>query len=185
VYKRQIRKPYILYLGTIEPRKNLNRLIQAYEKACRELPEPPMLVLAGGTGWKAEDTRRLAAETLPGQIVLTGYISGAEKRLLYQHASLFAFPSLYEGFGIPVLEAMRYGIPVVCADTSSLPEVAGDSARLVDPLDVNDIASGMLEMLTNPDRAAALSAAGKIGTERFSWDKSAEKLMQIYRKLGE
>lgn len=180
-----IRKPYILYLGTIEPRKNLNRLIQAFETACRELPEPPMLVLAGGTGWKAEDTRRLAAETLPGQIVLTGYISGSEKQLLYQHASLFVFPSLYEGFGIPVLEAMRYGVPVVCANTSSLPEVAGDCARFVDPLDVNDIAGGMLELLTDSDRMAALARAGRISAERFSWDLSADKLMQIYRKLGE
>ena len=178
-------KPYILYLGTIEPRKNLNRLIQAYEKACRELLEPPILVLAGGTGWKSEDTRRLAAETLPGQIVMTGYISGSEKRLLYQNASLFVFPSIYEGFGIPVLEAMKYGIPVVCSNTSSLPEVAGDGACFVDPLDVNGIAGGMLELLTDSDRAAALARAGKISAERFSWDKSAEKLMQIYRKLGE
>jgi len=179
-----IRKPYILYLGTIEPRKNINRLINAFGKACRELPVPPMLVLAGGTGWKAEDTHRLAAETLPGQIVMTGYISAAEKQLLYQHAAQFVFPSLYEGFGIPVLEAMRYGIPVVCANTSSLPEVAGGSALLVDPLDVDDIATGMLELLTNPERAAEQSIAGKISAERFSWDNSAEKLIKIYRKLG-
>ena len=180
-----IQKPYILYLGTIEPRKNINRLIQAYEKLSRELEHPPMLVLAGGRGWKAEETYRLAAETLPGQIVLTGYISAAEKRLIYQHAELFVFPSLYEGFGIPVLEAMQLGTPVVCADTSSLPEVAGECARLVDPLDTDDIAAGMLELLSDPARAAELAIRGKISAERFSWDRSAEKLIQIYRKLGE
>jgi len=177
--------PYILYLGTIEPRKNINRLIQAYAKVARELEQPPRLVLAGGKGWKADETYRLAEETLPGQILFTGYLTAQEKKLMYQHASLFVFPSLYEGFGIPVLEAMRYGIPVVCANTSSLPEVAGDCARLVDPMDVNDIAAGMLELLADPARAALLSERGKVGAERFSWDRSAEKLMQIYRKVGE
>ena len=180
-----IGKPYILYLGTIEPRKNLNRLIQAYEKVCRELAEPPMFVLAGGKGWKAEDTFRLANSTMPGQIVFTGYISAAEKFLLYECASLFAFPSLYEGFGIPVLEAMQHGTPVVCANTSSLPEVAGDCARLVDPLDINDIAAGLLDVLTDPVCAETLAKGGAIRSERFSWDRSAQKLMQIYRTLGE
>ena len=180
-----IRKPYILYLGTIEPRKNINRLMQAYERMSRELEHPPMLVLAGGKGWKAEETYRLAENTLPGQIVFTGYISAAEKHLLYQHAALFAFPSLYEGFGIPVLEAMRHGTPVVCANASSLPEVAGECARLVDPMDVGDIASGLLELYTDPARAQTLAESGRIRAEHFSWDRSAEKLMQIYRTLGE
>lgn len=177
--------PYLLYLGTIEPRKNINRLIQAYAKVSRELEQPPKLVLAGGKGWNADDTYRLAAETLPDQIRFTGYLNDEEKKLLYRHASLFAFPSLYEGFGIPVLEAMRYGLPVVCSNTSSLPEVAGDSARLVEPTDVNDIAAGILELLCDPARAGQLSQRGKVEAERFSWDRSAEKLMQIYRKLGE
>lgn len=177
--------PYLLYLGTIEPRKNINRLIQAYSKVSRELEQPPKLVLAGGKGWNADDTYRLAAETLPGQILFTGYLSDEEKKLLYRHAALFTFPSLYEGFGIPVLEAMRYGLPVVCANTSSLTEVAGDSARLVEPTDVNDIAAGILELLCDPARAAQLSQRGKVEAKRFSWDRSAEKLMQIYRKLGE
>lgn len=180
-----IRKRYLLYRGTIEPRKNLNRLIQAYKKTCRELPTPPMLVLAGGTGWKAENILRLAAETLPGQIVMNGYISAAEKQLLYQHAAQFVFPSLYEGFGIPVLEAMRNGIPVICANTSSLPEVAGDGALLVDPLNVDDIADAMLTLLTDSLRAGQLAQRGAISAKRFSRDRSAEKMMQIYRKLGE
>ena len=144
-----------------------------------------MLVLAGGKGWKAEDTYHLADSTMPGQIVFTGYISASEKFLLYECASLFAFPSLYEGFGIPVLEAMRHGTPVVCANASSLPEVAGECARLVDPMDVGDIASGLLELYTDPARAQTLAESGRIRAEHFSWDRSAEKLMQIYRTLGE
>mgnify|MGYP003602377777 FL=1 len=105
--------------------------------------------------------------------------------MLYQNAALFVFPSLYEGFGIPVLEAMQYGVPVVCANTSSLPEVAGDCARFVKPTDVNDIAQGILELLTDPVRAEELSLRGKAQAERFNWDQSAEKLMQIYQRLGE
>ncbi len=178
-------KPYLLYLGTIEPRKNLSRLIQAYEKASRELEQPPKLVLAGGKGWKADETYLLAEKLAPEQVLFTGYISAAEKRMLYQNAALFVFPSLYEGFGIPVLEAMQYGVPVVCANTSSLPEVAGDCARFVKPTDVNDIAQGILELLTDPVRAEELSLRGKAQAERFNWDQSAEKLMQIYQRLGE
>ena len=178
-------KPYVLYLGTIEPRKNLNRLIQAYAKVTREIEHPPKLVLAGGRGWNAEETYRLAEELLPGQVLFTGYLTAQEKKLMLGHAALFVFPSLYEGFGIPVLEAMQSGVPVVCANTSSLPEVAGDSARLVEPTDVVDIASGMLELLTNPAVAERLALSGKAQAERFSWDRSAEQLMQIYRRLGE
>lgn len=177
-------KPYLLYLGTIEPRKNLNRLIQAYEKVSRELEQPPKLVLAGGKGWKAEETHMLAEKLAPGQVLFTGYLSAEEKKLLYRHAALFTFPSLYEGFGMPVLEAMQQGIPVVCANASSLPEVAGDCARFVEPTDVNDIAQGILELLTDPARAEELSLRGKTQAERFSWDQSAEKLMQIYQRLG-
>ena len=180
-----IDKPYVLYLGTIEPRKNTNRLIQAYERMSRELEHPPMLVLAGGKGWKSEETYRLAESTLPGQILFTGYINASEKRLLYQNARLFAFPSLYEGFGMPVLEAMRYGIPVVCSSSSSLPEVAGDGARFVAPTDVDDIANALLEVYTDSARAEELSLRGRVQAERFSWDRSAEKLMKVYQRLGE
>ena len=177
--------PYLLYLGTIEPRKNLNRLIQAYERMSRELEHPPKLVLAGGNGWKSEETYRLAESLLPGQIVFTGYINAAEKKLLYQNAALFTFPSLYEGFGMPVLEAMQYGKPVVCSNVSSLPEVAGDGARLVTPTDVDDIAAGLLEVYTDPARAEQLSLRGEAQAERFSWEQSAEKLMKVYQTLGE
>ena len=180
-----LEKPYLLYLGTIEPRKNINRLIQAYEKVSRELAQPPKLVLAGGKGWKAEETYLLAERLAPEQILFTGYLTAEEKSLLYRQAALFVFPSLYEGFGIPVLEAMQYGVPVVCANASSLPEVAGDGARFVEPTDVNDIAEGMLELLNDPARAEQLSLRGKAQAERFSWDQSAEQLMQLYQRLGE
>ena len=183
--KWNLTKPYLLYLGTIEPRKNINRLIQAYARMHSELEQPPMLVLAGGKGWKSEETYQLAESLLPGQIVFTGYISAAEKKLLYQNAQLFAFPSLYEGFGMPVLEAMRYGTPVVCSNTSSLPEVAGDCARLVSPTDVDDIAAGLLEVYTDSARAEQLARRGKAQAERFSWEESAKKLMQVYQTLGE
>jgi len=178
--KYPIRRPYILYVGTIEPRKNLVRLIQAFTWLRKEYGIPHQLVLAGGRGWNCGDVYQAAREGAPeNEIVFTGYISQGEKNALYQNAGLFVFPSLYEGFGIPPLEAMEMGCPVVCSNAASLPEVAGEAARLVDPLDVAEIARGIWDVLSDSGYASRLVERGYQQAKKFTWAASAEKLAEI------
>lgn len=176
-----IRQPYILFLGNLEPRKNIVRLIKAYKRLKKECKNV-QLVLAGSYGWKAEDI--MFEVQRAEDVVLTGYIGGAEKSAIFENASIFAFTSLYEGFGIPILEAMQHGVPIVCSNTASIPEVAGDAARYVDPLDEEDIARGLYNVLTNRDLAESLIAKGRRQTQKFSWDISAAKLKEIYKSLA-
>lgn len=185
--KFQIKTPYLLYVGTIEPRKNLTRLIQAFDHLKKEHYLPHKLMLAGGKGWADEKIYQAAKQTaFCDEIYFTGYISQAEKNALYQHADVFTFPSLYEGFGIPPLEAMEWGCPVVCSHAASLPEVVGDAAQLVDPLDVKSIAGGIWRILSDEEYAGDMIQMGKKQRERFSWDKSAEKMVEICKSvLGE
>ena len=181
--KFHITKPYLLYVGTIEPRKNLVRLIRAYTLLKREQGIEHQLVLAGGRGWEADEIYRTAEHT--DGVVLTGYLSAAEKNALYQNAAVFVFPSLYEGFGIPPLEAMAFGCPVVCSNAASLPEVVGEAARLVDPLDERDIAQGIWDVLSDRAYAARLRAEGYRQAEKYSWDASAETLVGICAEVLE
>lgn len=177
--KFHITRPYLLYVGTIEPRKNLERLLQAFDRLKQQYHIPHQLILAGGKGWRDEGIYRTATE-LPcsGDIVFTGYVTGAEKSALYQNANVFLFPSLYEGFGIPPLEAMYHGCPVVCSDAASLPEVVGDAAQLVDPLEVESIAQGIWKVLSDDGYAEGLIKRGYQRLERFTWDIAAEKLVR-------
>lgn len=185
--KYHISKPYILYVGTIEPRKNLTRLIRAFDRLKREHNLPHQLVLAGESGWQNEEIYQTANEVgSKDDIVFTGYVSQEEKNALYQNASVFVFPSLYEGFGMPPLEAMHFDCPVVCADAASLPEVVGDAARLVDPLDEADIAAGLWNVLSDEVYAADLVQKGRVQKDKFTWDESARCLAEICKKvLGE
>lgn len=172
---------YLLYVGTIEPRKNLARLIRAFGRLKREQNIPHRLVLAGDKGWNNEEIYR-AAEGVP-DVVFAGYVSEAEKSALYRDASAFVFPSLYEGFGIPPLEAMSFGCPVVCADAASLPEVVGDAAELVDPLDEMSIAEGIWHVLSDGAYAGELVRRGREQVKRYTWDASAEKLESVCRSV--
>lgn len=182
--KWRIDSPYILYVGNIEPRKNLSNLIKAFEKVRNNLGDRYMLVLAGASGWKAEDIYRTAEDSKYSEdIIFTGYVSEEEKAALYQNASLFAYVSLYEGFGIPPLEAMRYGVPVVCSGTSSLPEVVGDGACLVKPMDVDEIATGIIKTLTDNEYSDELRKKGNKRVQKFSWDESADKLFELYQEM--
>lgn len=180
-----IQSPYLLYVGTIEPRKNLVFLIKAFEYLKKETGCPHQLVLAGGKGWNNEEIY-LAAQESPYQkeIVFTGYISQAEKTALYQGASLFVFPSLYEGFGIPPLEAMGAGCPVVCSDAASLPEVVGDAAKLISPTDMKGLAQAMAEVLFDPAQRADLIARGRERTAVYTWEKSAKRLHELCKRLA-
>lgn len=179
-----IRQPYILYVGTIEPRKNLTRLLRAFEQLKREAGIPHQLVLAGGRGWRCDEIYRTASKIEGTQdVVFCGYVRNEAKNSLYANASVFVFPSLYEGFGIPPLEAMTMGCPVVCAGAASLPEVVGDAARLVDPLDEVDIAEGIWQVLSDSRCACDLRERGRIQTQRFSWERSAQTLFNLYRSM--
>jgi len=182
--KQNITRPYILYVGTIEPRKNLTRLIRAFALLKQRHRIPHQLVLAGGKGWQnAEIYQAVEAAACREDILFTGYISQDEKNALYRNAEAFVFPSLYEGFGMPPLEAMQWECPVVCANTASLPEVVGDAARLVDPLEEEDLAEGLLQVITDKAYAAELVRRGSMQTEKFTWDASAKQLTDACRDV--
>lgn len=180
--KYGIRQPYFLYLGTIEPRKNLQRLIGAYARLQRKNKEVPQLVLAGKKGWRCdgiyEKVRRL---NLGSQVLFTGYVSQADSPLLMCGAKAFLFPSLYEGFGMPPLEAMACGTPVIVSDASSLPEVAGDAGILVDPYKEDSICHAMEKILKDEEYGRQAAVRGLQRASCYTWEKSARILMDVYR----
>ena len=179
-----ITQPYLLYVGTIEPRKNLVRLLEAFKRLKEEQGIPHQLVLAGGTGWNSEEILKRAEDpVITESVVLTGYVSGAEKNALYQNAAAFLFPSLYEGFGLPPLEAMSFGCPVVCAEAASLPEVVGPAARLVDPLDELSIAEGIWQVLSKEEYTSELVKLGYEQIKTFSWNASATRLTEVCKAV--
>ena len=165
---------YFLYLGTLQPRKNLARLVAAFA----DLRPAAVLVLAGKRGWLYEDlfvqVRRLGLE---GRVLFPGYVPDYDKAALLSGALAFVFPSLYEGFGLLVLEAQACGCPVLTSTTSSLPEVAGDAALLIDPGDTGAIAAGMKQLSTAPGLRAALIERGLANVRRFSWAACAQTVL--------
>ena len=206
-------KPYALYIGTLQPRKNLARLIEAWQillkdwggevnatncsehtvsqgasSQSQDIAAPsqvsqlqfPVLVIAGDQGWGHEN---LPAEVhrrgLSSHVRFTGYINDAEKAALLRGARAFAYCSLHEGFGLPILEAQSAGVPVVCSNTSSLPEVAGDAALMVDPLDPRAIASALRRALCDEATRASLSQAGYRNVARFSWQHCAQVILEL------
>lgn len=186
VRKWGLKRPYLLYVGTIEPRKNLVRLLKAFDLLKSREGIPHQLVLAGGRGWRDEEIMETAkAIRHSDDVIFTGYVSAEEKNTLYQNAEVFVFPSLYEGFGIPPLEAMMLGCPVVCANAASLPEAVGDAAELVDPLEVESIAGGILRMLSNQTHRTDLVERGRRHAAKFTWEESAEELTQICKEILE
>ncbi len=175
---------FLLYLGTLQPRKNVEGLLRAYARAKDELSVP--LVIAGARGWRESGIFRLVRElALVDQVRWTGYVSPEELPLWYSAATVFVYPSLYEGFGLPVLEAMACGTPVITSSTSSLPEVAGQAAVLVDPRDTEALARAMRELVGSPERRAALSRAGRERAQAFTWERTAEATICVYRSVAE
>lgn len=181
-------KGYFFYLGTIEPRKNIERMIIAYSKTVKRLESEGKtaipFVLGGKLGWYYDEIlKRIESEGIADKIILAGYLGDREKSALYARARAFVFPSLYEGFGIPVLEAMACKTPVLTANVSSLPEVTGDNAILCDPLDTNDIANGLYRLATDNSLCEQLSSNGFERSKMFSWDKTARVMHEIYEKV--
>ena len=167
---------YLFYLGTIQPRKNLQRLIAAF----LQLPNARFqLLLAGKRGWYADQLLQQAGD----RVRFIGYVDAADKNALLSGATAFVFPSLYEGFGFPVLEAMACGVPVLCSSTSSLPEVAGEAALLMNPLEVDDIARGLQDITTNEDLRRTLIERGYQQTQKFTWQACAEVVLDVFENL--
>jgi len=171
-------RPYVLSVGTLQPRKNYIRLIHAFAILREAMPET-QLAIAGGRGWLCQDIFA-AAEAHGESVRLLGFVDEAHLPALYRGAALLAFPSLYEGFGLPVLEAMACGVPVVCSNVSSLPEVAGDAAVLVDPFDVGGLAEAMERVLQDADRRRDMVARGIAQAARFTWDEAARQLLAAF-----
>ncbi|MDZ4765531.1 MAG: glycosyltransferase family 1 protein [Chloroflexota bacterium] len=172
--KYRLPERYCLFLGTLQPRKNIARLVAAYAQYRAAASDPAALVLAGGRGWLFDP-----AWTTGDGIIATGYVDDADKAALYAGALAFVFPSLYEGFGFPVLEAMRCGTPVVCSHTSSLPELVGAAALLVDPLNVDALAAGIARLTDlTADERADIVKRGHTQAAQFTWDAAARAVWE-------
>jgi glycosyltransferase involved in cell wall biosynthesis len=169
-------KPYVLAVGTLEPRKNLERLVAAWSLLPADLRARFDLALVGPRGWDDNAILRTAHDT--GALLL-GRVGEAELRALYAGAAAFAYPSLYEGFGLPVLEAMAAGAPVITSSSSSLPEVAGDAALLVDPRDTRAIAEAIRAVLVDPALGERLRVAGRARAAQFSWQRTARETLAL------
>ncbi|MCB0216464.1 MAG: glycosyltransferase family 4 protein [Chloroflexi bacterium] len=176
---------FLLALGTLQPRKNLGTLIEAYAQLRARLPDAPDLVLAGARGWGDSDlSRRVEALGLTGHLHLPGFVPADDLPKLYNAATLLAYPSWYEGFGLPVLEAMACGTPCLIADAGSLPEVAGDAAPALPPEDPAAWAAAMADLLQAPEQLAALGRAGLARAQRFSWSQTASRTAELYREVA-
>lgn len=178
-------KQFVLYLGTLEPRKNLQGLIQAYRTLPEQVQREYPLVLAGMTGWK-ENYFRGALDELRSRGVLheIGYVDEADVPALMKSASVFCFPSFYEGFGLPPLEAAACGTPVLCSRAASLPEVLGDAAVYVDPTSPDEISAGLLRLLEDEPLRQSLKIAGPARAASFSWENCARQTVGAYRQAA-
>ncbi len=175
--------PFILSAGTTAPRKNIPRLVEAFTRLAKEFPQL-RLVLVGPSSGKTTIANPLSAGgRLSDRIVRTGPVSDSDLAALYNGCELFVFPSLYEGFGLPPLEAMACGTPVVCSNTSSLPEVVGDAALFVQPLDTRGLADAIREVLTNGKLRSGMREKGLIQAKKFSWERNAMETLELYRKV--
>lgn len=180
----EIEGEYFLYLGTIEPRKNLERLIEAYHIFTQRVQAPPKLVLAGGKGWLYDSIFRSATELgIADKVLFTKYVPSEDMNPLMCGALAFVFPSIYEGFGMPPLEAMACGVPVLTSDAASLPEVTGDCAVIVDAYSKESIADGLYRLYSDGELRLSLGKRGLERAKSFTWERSAEILYNVYREL--
>jgi glycosyltransferase involved in cell wall biosynthesis len=176
---------FILAVGVLEPRKNLPTLVRAF-RALVEQGLPHSLVLVGHKGWMFDELfRTIANLDLAQRVIFTGYVPEEELPLVYNAADLFVYPSLYEGFGLPILEAMACGVPVITSNLSSMPEVAGDAGILVDPNDVNALADAMTRVLTDRVLRATLAAKGLARARSFSWERMAQETLAVYARVAQ
>lgn len=177
---------YILFVGTLHPRKNLRRLLEAFALLKRQAHLPHRLVLAGKLGWRGQELCRTAAQLgLEGQVVFTGFVAEEDLPALMSGCAAFAFPSLYEGFGLPALEAMACGAPVICSDSASLPEVVGNAGLLVDPWDTAALAQGLHRLITDEELRGELKARGLERAAQFSWPRCAHETLAVLKTAAQ
>jgi glycosyltransferase involved in cell wall biosynthesis len=182
--KYRIRNPYLLYVGTIEPRKNLLTLIRAYDELLRTTTLRPQLVLAGGRGWLCDEVYKLVEELkLRDQINFTGYVDDADLPALYSAAETFIYPSFYEGFGLPPLEAMACGAPVITSDVSSLPEVVGKAGLTHAPTDARALTEAMAKLLGDQTAREHFRHEGLKQAAKFSWERAARETQSVYDEV--
>lgn len=182
--KFELRQPFILSVGTLEPRKNHLGLIKAFHKAQGTLGESVMLAIAGGEGWLYEKTRALVSELhLERRVRFLGRVNDAELVTLYSLADAFAYPSFFEGFGIPPLEAMACGTPVLTSNASCMPEVVGDAALLVDPHDIDSIAGGIVRIIGDEQLREELRQRGYRQVQKYTWMEAGRIMLSVYHEL--
>lgn len=180
--KYKINGPYVLFIGTLEPRKNVPRLIQAFARLAQQFPDE-RLVIVGMKGWHYDEIFTLTSELgLNDKVRFTGFVDEADKPAILRGSDIFIYPSLYEGFGIPVLEALSCGVPTITSDRSSMPEIAGDGALIVDPTDVEQIYQAMRLLLSDEKRRSEISVRALLQSSRFSWEAAAAATLDQYRK---
>ncbi len=178
-------RPYLLSLNTLEPRKNMDHAIRAFVRLIEQERLPDLcLVLVGATGWKYEKIFAAinAAGALRERIILAGYVADEDLASLYSGCYGFVYPSFYEGFGLPPLEAMQCGVPVITSNTSSLPEVVGDAGIMLDPTDEDGLAHAMLELYRNPTLRETMRAKSLTRAKEFSWERCTRETLAAYRR---
>ena len=185
ILKHRINRPYVFVLSSKSPHKNIPRLVEAFLRANHQLAHAFQLIVGGHLPDHAGTARQIKTVVdESSDIRVTGYISDDELAELLAHASVYAFPSLYEGFGLPALEAMAVGVPVLSSDRASLPEVCGDAAIFFDPLDVEAIAASLVKVLSDSELRSRLTADGYENLKRFSWESAARQTLAVYQALG-
>jgi len=183
--KYGIQPPFVLTLGVIQPRKNLGRLIEGFAALKGNVESEHKLVIVGKQGWKEADLQgRIKALGLANDVIRTGYVPYEDLPALYSAADVFVYPSVYEGFGLPPLEAMACGTPVITGDRSSLPEVVGEAGVMVDPYDPDAFAKAMAKVLSSESLRAEMRTRGLSQASKFSWDKMASETLEIYREVA-
>jgi alpha-1,3-rhamnosyl/mannosyltransferase len=178
-----LERPYVLAVGTLEPRKNLGRLIDAWSRLPDAVRASHALALVGPTGWEMDEVLA-PVRAAKDDVRLVGFVSDDDLAALSERCSAFCYPALYEGFGLPVLEAMQAGAPVICSNTSSLPEVGGDAVAYVNPLDTSEIAAALERVLSDPAERRRLSDAGRERARRFSWEETARRTYESVAALA-
>ncbi|GAC1389870.1 MAG: glycosyltransferase family 1 protein [Ktedonobacteraceae bacterium] len=183
-HKFNLKAPLVLAVGTLEPRKNHIGLIKAFYKAQQKKNGPAMLAIAGGQGWLYEETKQVVADLkLEKKVRFLGRVTDLELVTLYSMANIFAFPSFFEGFGVPPIEAMACGAPVITSNISSLPEIAKDAALLVDPFDIDALATAITRLTEDEALRDELRQKGYQRVKQYTWAMSAQKMLTVYQRL--
>jgi glycosyltransferase involved in cell wall biosynthesis len=176
-------KPYFLFVGTLEPRKNLERLLNAFALVPQFFRDKFSLVIAGGAGWGGVNLEKLVAKNgLQDSVKLLGYVSDQQLAWLYSHAQFLAMPSLYEGFGLPLVEAMQFSLPILTSNIGSMAEIVGNAALLVDPLSTESISHGIIRLLSDQDLISMLRLNSIHRSKEFSWSKCADETITVFEE---